>query len=317
MKIFLTILTIFILQLSFAQMRVEDIKTDADVTEFMHIYYPETKSQYNAVSFCEKLDSILLQEQIIKHFYDSIDANKDWLTMDINKDGKLDLVFCGCIDNKNNTLMFLSDNETIYKRVEIQNEFRSKRQFAYQSSNDTLFVGGTKIRFMFDTSAYGKMEVMVDTIIYSRGSLTEINRMSTYKQINSIRIGISSPFDRGCYRYITIFKNGDLKMNAVEEVNGTQMANKYTLPASAIAASKLLNMAEYLPFYKYSGEYESNVLDGGWWNTTFFFTDKTQMHISDHMGVGPFGLQLIYNYVDDLFSTKNWKLVSSESGYNN
>jgi len=302
MKFFLTILSILYFQLSFSQMRVEDIKNDEDVLKFVKKQCEAHDHVSVKVKFCECqkfLNDTVLQNSLAKLM--------PYIKKDINDDGLEDLIFCGEINRKPSVLAFIANRSNWYTYAEISH--KSEKDY----SKTYLIKSIAEKLFLFCTIGESD-EQRLDTIVYANFSFAPFNSIRHYS-IDSIRVIFGS---KSGFKVFNITKDGSFDCYNRTDVD---INHKYHLLIPNDSTKILFNYLGGLPFYNYvpepwwyarSTEYDcEDCADGTLWTTRIYFTNGDMISIYNHMATAPYGLQYIYAYIYKLFDRTDMKFIKT------
>lgn len=290
MKYCLTILFLLVFQFSFSQMKVEDIKDDSSAISFVNAIF-DIRNSWKRANFCFDLYK---QDSTIKQYYSQVKSPK-WLKQDLNEDGKEDLIVCCCISFTERIVCFLS-KENNYEIISASPSESSQLYFFKLFNNNSLIVSSLNSKNYFES----------DTILFTKENAFEFSS-SKRKQIDSIRLKYSTELT--FYSFDFMFrKDGH---NSLEKQEGfSSTLSRYEKYFNSTETNNFFDIVEKLPYYKYKNEYWGAADDGFDWDTKIYFSDGSTMAISDHMGVGPYGIRMLYTYAFKFFDHKDWKKIN-------
>jgi hypothetical protein len=304
MKYCVTILFLSAFQFSFSQMKVEDIKDDSTAIIFVKkVYVENEENDFNKISFCDKEEKFYKRDSTVQAYYNFIKAPK-WIKSDLNKDGKEDLTFCGCVGFREKIICFISANDQKYNEKYITPEDLPESYFVKKIDDNYLIIGNIDL-YNFDTTKNLLKSINYDTISFSNNSLIQYSSAKR-KIIDSIKLNFIVELMPKEFT-IMIRKTGLLYLSKIEDYNYYE--HSYQMNVGKENVDSFFDIAENLPYYKYKDKYFGGADDGYDWNTTIYFNDGSIMHISDHMGVAPFGLRTLYDVAYKLFKDENWKKI--------
>jgi len=305
MKYCITILFLLFFQLSFSQMKVEDIKDDSTAIIFVKKYYLKNieENHFNKISFCDKWERLYKRDSTVQAYYNSTKTTK-WVKTDWNKDGKEDLAFCGCVGFQEKIICFLSANDQQYNETNITPKYLPESYFIKKINTKYLIVGIIDL-YHFDTTKNLQKSIFYDTILFINNSFKQFSSAKR-KLIDSIKLNFIVALMPNEFT-IMINKTGLLHLNKIEDYNFYE--HTFQMKVGKEKVDSFFNIVENIPYYKYKNQYFGGADDGYDWNTTIYFDDGTTMHISDHMGVAPFGLRSLYDITYKLSKDESWKKI--------
>lgn len=177
MKIFLTVIVFFAPIICVGQMKIEDIKVDEDVIQFVSEYGQKYSKDWRKVSFND-LNGMFSQNNRKKSdlfFLDSLTKRK-WIKSDFNKDGKLDLIFSGRIYTQLAVLAFMSNGDSIEC-----NYLGNSIAMYYPSGISELKINETNL-LLINSFVRNDMQYEIassykaDTLIYKLGGFIELSK---------------------------------------------------------------------------------------------------------------------------------------------
>jgi hypothetical protein len=326
--IFISLLLLLSLQ-SFAQMRVEDIKTDKDMTKFLDEYYfkgKDTLVRYDMIAYYKKTWDTLFSrdyDTVVTKYLDSLKSPR-WIKTDFNKDGKMDIVvnadfYTDSFRDETKVLAFISQKSNQYSCTELSvfaNEF-SPYFIKYDKAKKWLMVGVADFdNENWDTSYHFNDKFRVDTLVYQNNSFIEyyvdmpaVNSIDTFKCTFKGSLARGSDMviipKEGNIRFLKYSFNDSLKKRTVDF---------YEMNWNSKIKDSFLLFAEKLPYLKYGEYYDPSSHgwhDGFHWTTEIEFSNGSRNKILDRLETAPAGLRYLYGYIKELRKSDKWVFVKT------
>jgi len=209
----LTLLLLLFSIESLGQMRIDQIKTDADVIQFVADYGMKHNMDWRKVSFDWYTGRYGMLSDRDKIHIDSLRKNR-WLKMDFNNDGKEDLIFSGRIYTEMATLAFISQNGD---SISLQYLGESPSIYPTGISTYTFDKGPNLLlvnSFKRSTMSFDINDYHQDTLVYALGGFVEFNDKHEFQfDFDSIVYQAWSPWAASnTIRRITISENGLIRL---------------------------------------------------------------------------------------------------------
>jgi len=289
MRFFL--LTIFsaLLSLSVSANRIDSLKTDNDVVEFLKSTNADFRSEkFNKIEL--RSTETVRQDLNCDGIADKWQV-KNWEKVDFNGDGRTDLAVMlywydygvyVVMDNGNNNYKLHTLSYNIYEKCELAKP---------------LAANGQQVLLFSEKKS-------IDTLAYKYGGFVEMNRQPSNYEIDSVE------FRTGfCYGSCPVFtikfdKNGHAEYDA-GTYNPKQGKFFTTLQKDKLDA--LMGLINYLSVRQLKNDYKVTWTDDQTAWLRVRFADGTVKEIKDYGLKGTFGLRLIYSIFFDLRGNQDWK----------
>lgn len=301
MKIYLTILALFISVFSLSQMNIENIKTDKDAIQFVSQFGEKNNMEWRKVSFND-LNGMFSQNKRKKRdlvFLDSL-TNKKWIKSDFNNDGRPDLIFFGRFYTQLGVLSFISKGDSIEC-----NDIGSSHSVYYPSGIGEFQLG--MVNFL-TISSFVRNEIdydirnsyKTDTLIYRFGGFVEpdFRELPIFK-FDSIVYRISATWmSLVNIPKITIYADGKVKLLRNKSNYNRDSAlwtNFENVSSGHIDGVKELEgILGYINFWNLkTNNPVGYISDLGASITTVYYNGKSKS-ISDYGSHSTYGLNLLY-----------------------
>ncbi len=299
MKLVITILFVLFWLLSYSQMMVTDIKTEKDLRKFVKTYYSITKQIFFKIKKFEAKDFI--SEGSVHNVIDSLQLTS-LLKMDLNRDGIVDMIFCGNLSNTAQCVAFVSNREHTYNTITISNDYTGGNEDKYlvKQLNDSLISLVTIPQY--------RGGIMIDTLFESNYFFTEYNHRNRIYPVDSVFFTFSA---MSGIKTICMSRDGLVSCYLPNGIDSTRKFsyNLYQRTISKDSIDILIKYISHLPLYNYHHSYEGGGYNGFTWITSINLENCGGFNIFDHMGVAPYGLRFLYNYVYTFFEKNDWNFV--------
>ncbi|MES1216567.1 MAG: DUF6438 domain-containing protein [Bacteroidota bacterium] len=269
--------------------RIDNLKTDADVVEFLKSTNADFRSP--GLNKIELRSSEILRQDLNCNGLAEKWQIKNWEKADFNQDGLTDLVVMlywydygvyVIMDNGKNNFQLHTLSYNIYEKCELAKPILSNGQ-------QLLLFSEKKI---------------IDTLAYKYYGFVELNRHPSVYDIDSIEFRTGSCFNNCPVFSIKLGKD----RNAVYEggmYNPKQ--GKFTATLEYDKSQAIFDLVNYLSVKKLNDSYRVSWTDDQTCWLRIKFTDGTVKEIKDYGLKGTFGLRLIYSIFLDLRVSQNWK----------
>jgi hypothetical protein len=306
---------------SFAQMRVEDIKTDKDMTKFLDEYY--FKGNRKDTTICYSIRDLGRADTLFRYSYDTtvmkfLDSlnSPHWISVDINKDRKLDLVVVAYFNNdESKVFIFLSKKGggySYFKPSIYPNEEGADYYIKYNKTPSYLIMTAINpYPYDYDTSYHFNDRLRIDTLKYEKGIFVDydIDPKVIYL-IDTLKFSFSSFLAR-VRDQIIITKEGDVELYRYKDTASRWVKCLYEMDCGTIKKD-IFNLAQHIPWLQYADSYDPVTTgwhDGFDWRTEVVLSDGRRKLIRDYLGTAPLALRNLYEYIAKLRKDNNWKFV--------
>lgn len=313
MRFFITILVFCNCLCSLAQTSVEQLRSKKNVESFVRSFYLKGEKKSATISYYT--DSMFNQKWVDNDVRKYFKKNNKhlWIKKDFNSDGRLDLIWNGCVDAYSQVLGFISSGSTDYKCIELS-KFFEKEAFNIlheYKENSIILTRIDSEKNDWDTSYKFKDRFFSDTIVYQNGCFTSLNS-SAKKSIEYIAVKIFGYYVR-TRDSLTIFKNGEAFLQRAEENDSVLYKVIYKKSLSKDSANDFIQMCESIPYHILKPFYEP-IIFGQRHGTSFFikvyFSDNSTFYIKDYMGSGPLAVRNVIEYLRKMRVATNWEIIS-------
>jgi hypothetical protein len=306
MKIFLAILIFFAPIFCIGQMKIEDIKIDEDVVQFVSEYGQKYSKDWRKVSFND-LNGMVFQNNRKKtdlFFLDSLTKRK-WIKSDFNKDGKLDLIFSGRIYTQLAVLAFISNGDSIEC-----NYLGNSISMYYPSGISELKINES-IFLLLNSFVRNEMQYEIassykaDTLIYKFGGFIELSKSHKNSiEFDSVIFKTLSPW-MGLVEIpkMKILSNGSMILyrnsgtylrDSALWINGIKETR-----VSKEVINDLKSILSYIDFWDLNADYETKyVYDLSTAITEVYYKGEMK-RVRDYGWHGTYGLSLLYKKINE------------------
>ncbi|MDB5158156.1 MAG: hypothetical protein JWR50_2863 [Mucilaginibacter sp.] len=327
-RLFVLSSLLFTATITFAN-KVDELKTDSDVVKFLL----PLKDRFTWAS--SPTPVINSTEYIIAHYRcDTLVKTwdiKNWQKLDLNNDGRTDLVAIVTWSDVNNNYIAIDNGDNTFKLIELNYTPSTNCELVstFKQHNDQLVVfhgahGVVKNRTAFEFVPRN------DTLIYKFGDFIEYNKAPVHRKIKSITYSTIWGW-YGCDttpkpnvdpdQNLEIDKTG----NAVytnRRSNSTYIYTKdFTRPPrkpktdtgsfkcviKKADLEEIYNMIDYLNIKKLNDRYAVKWTDDTSCYLVVKFTDGSVKSIADYGGKGTWGLKLLFAKLFALRDSQDWK----------
>lgn len=307
LKYTLTIFFLLVFLYSNSQLKIENIKTDEDVINFVDEYGKKNKMEWKKIDF--DIYNVVQKKTLSKKeitFFDSLTSIK-WIKADFNNDQKVDLIFSGRLYSQLGILAFLTQGDSV-----VCNSVGSSVFGYYPTGISLINLEGTNLltvsSFIRDNinSEFEQESFKSDTLIYKFGGLVEYTKSrkddflfdSIYFRVMSNWMGVVQVPLMKIYRngLIRLYKNEHswYKDSAIW-VNGI-----YEFKIEKRQIEELGMLLEYINFLNLDSKYETKfVYDLSTATTVIYYNGKSK-EVSDYGFHGTFGLNFLYRKFNEI-----------------
>lgn len=298
----------------FAQMSVERIRNKKDTESFLRTYYLKGKDSTSRVSYYS--DSVFQKEWIDKkarkYFYSK--SKRFWIKDDFNQDGKLDLIWNGCIDGNASVFGFISSATEGYIIHKLSNIVDEEAFHIILKLNKGVFVLQriNSDNREWDSSYTFKERLVTDTLIFWNGYFTNFNNTRTQVEFLTVNVWSSYFYTDETY---TICKNDSVGLKKYSLQDSFLYEGLYGHPIHFDSVNNLFKLIETFPFKSFSTYYMPVSFRSGHgvtYTTNFYFGNGTYKTVKSYMNSGPIGLRNLIDYIIRLRKSKQWSVVSYE-----
>jgi hypothetical protein len=320
-NVFISLLLLLSVQ-SFAQVSVEDIKTDNDMNKFLEKYY-----------FKGNRNDTVVRYGIVTNYYDSsfnmsfdpgfiayLTSLKSarWIKADFNKDGRLDLLLPVSLNESSRVLAFLSQKDSSYcvKKLSNSNNEYGEYFVKYNDSNKNIIVGvaDPDINDNGEVTIDSSARIRIDTLVYKDGFFADydMSEKPLYK-IDTFRISYfgSLPGTNGTAQMI-IPRVGNIQYaHLVTDNSGNDTMQLFEMNWEKPAKDSFFSLIERLNLANYKDKYDPlwKVSYGSITKTEIVFDNNKTKEITDHGEVVPAGLLRAYDIINKLKQDDKWKYI--------
>lgn len=275
--------------------RVDNLKTDADVIQFINSLHITN----------EKLRLASPDEIINKHCHIAPRQNIDiWTKADLNNDGKTDLLVIASVDGSqiiNLVMMDKGNDEFNVSEINYTIAFQCEFITTIRKGNQQLLLFH-QANFSYDIKAPVEDE-RVDTLVYQFNAFIEQNKHPADYHIKSITLSSSPCFGTCPVRELDISQSGYVKY-----IGGNYSKKQGTFHSviDNTRLNDLISLINYLDVKALKDNYAVDWTDFPTCYLTITFDDGTVKKISDYGERGTFGLRRLYDSVWALIPAQKW-----------
>lgn len=294
MKFLLTILMSLLLHTALFANKIDDLKTDADVENFIQKHNKWFKN-YKVVTL-EKL----YPDKAYKKIADSLHV-KNWQITDFDNNGFSDLLVYGLF-NSHATLLAITSNGRKFSYHYLERGYF--RNFHYPTvenikGTNTLLLKGIK---------YPSWEEKLDednvALIYKFNTFIEPNNNLVTHKISKIEYETSECFGTCPVFKIEIDANRNTIYNAIEY---NDLTGIYYSKISQDDYYTLIRLINYLDFPNLKDRYKVNWTDDQSYKLIITYDDGKTKTINDYGKAGTYGLIQVYDKLFDLRKKLEWE----------
>jgi hypothetical protein len=327
-NIFIILLSLFSLH-SFAQMSVEDIKTNKDMDKFLNEYYfkdnkADTVVYYSMDDSRRSWDTagangyavyMSRYDSAAKNYVDSLNSPK-WIKADFNKDGKMDMVISVYFNGISKVLAFVSEGDNSYSVAKFSNYANEGDHYfiKYNKKKKYLIVGAIDPYINdWDTSYHFPDRFRIDTLSYLNGMFRDYGTKMNSSSIDTVKFISLIPFGHNFKLMIPKTGNIQLIRKESDSIYGSA-EHLLEMNWSDSMRNSFFSIAQSLPYTHYAGGYGPiNLIthDGGGYRIKVVFTNGTSKEVRDFILAGPFGLHYFEHIMFQLTESDKWKYVST------
>jgi len=287
-RIVITIFAALLCETLFAN-RIDNLKTDQDVIEFLKSTNPDFSSpNYNKIDL--RSSEIIRQDLNCDGIADKWQV-KNWEKADFNQDGLTDLVVIlywydygvyVVMDNGHNNFKLHTLSYNIYEKCELAKAINSKGQ--------PLLLFSEKKK--------------IDTLVYKYYDFVELNRHPSEYEIDSIEFRTGP-----CYGSCPVFsiKIGKDRKAVYEAGIYNPKQGKFSSELEFDKSEALFDLIKYLNIKKLNDTYNVSWTEDQTCWLTVKFSDGSVKTIRDYGLKGTFGLRMVYSIFLDLRVSQQWR----------
>lgn len=292
---------------SFCQIRIDEIKNDSDVIQFIQNYSDKHNLGWKnmGLDISQAYPKKYFNKNQIE-FTDSVTKTK-WIKCDFNGDGRNDLIYNGRIYfSQMAVLAFISEDADSISLHYLGNVLSGSRPSSIShlkdGDNELLEIGIFGKRNMPEDyiKSYEK-----DILIYKYGGFVEYNKRKFKKiEFDSIVYRISSPW--GIFDSPTklwLYRNGTIKLyQEYNQVNHSLVfvKNTYVSKISKNEVDEIASLLGYINFYNLKRDYSLYMVSDQATVKLEIFFYGNEMEINDYGMCGTFGLSLLYSKLGEI-----------------
>jgi hypothetical protein len=285
--------------------KIDNLKTTEDVVKFAKSIYPDfARNNFGELQI--KSTNLIIQELKKCDLYKSWNI-KNWQKIDINNDGKTDLLFTA----------YWYSNYSQYAIVESEsgeyNLFNLSQNLEYACKIVKPIVVNNRNELMIynykTNSEYvlqDKIIHFVDTLTYKFNSFIEISKKNVTYDIEYIKYTSHNNFEieidnneNAYYRCLNVFNISNLKGDFYKGESRKKISPSYF--------KEMKNILEYINVQDLSNEY---TIDGYDFSTAFLeikFKDGSIKKIKDYGYQGTYGLNAVYSKLTKIALETIWQ----------
>nr|WP_299340194.1 DUF6438 domain-containing protein [Allomuricauda sp.] len=284
--------------------RIDLLNTTQEVIDFVREVHPD---------FDDPKFTIRSTEQMKKDLYcDGIfnDWNvKNWEKVDLNHDGRTDLVFTAHFYGYKSYVLLDTGSDT-YSLLPLPKKSSSRncdftQVIKIDGKNYLKHHGQIQIRDNENKNQIRYKTIsVIDTLTVKYGGIFELDDNQTSYTIEQVSIETVPCFGTCPVFTLTIDKTGNTQFIGKEHVS---KKGKFTTKIPQQTVDALWAMIAYAKLKELKNEYENPWADGRTVTIRVDFSDGSTKKIRDHGLQGTFGLRSIYDKLMELVTKTDWK----------
>lgn len=304
---FTILLTTFLFSNIVLGNKIDDLKTDKDVEDFIKIVAPEfVKKVWKDFDYGNfriiSTDSIYTNLKC-QNVFNQSDIN-NWKKIDINNDGLTDLLFIPHYYGYSQYAIIDKDNNN-FKLTRFITNFvfcEYVKPIKVQDRNELLI---RKANLPFDFDENIEKYSTLDTLTYKYDSFIELNNSKIIdSKVKSIEIKTNRCFGICPVFKLKINKNGIAEFDGIES---TKFIGKSIKQLEQITVNELFNLTNYIEIKKLKDYYEVNYTDASTVTLDIIFEDGSIKKIKDYGLSGTYGLSALYSKLTKLGTETKWE----------
>jgi len=306
MKLVILLITLIISQSVYAN-KIDSLKTDQEVADFIISLNPRIQKGQGRVKFTIKPTDVLRKELACNGIAEKWQIN-NWEKFDFNSDCLTDIIVtCHwynydvyvAMDNGNNTFKLIQLSHDVFESCELGKPVMINNQPAllfYQIKQDP-----DRSRIF----EYKRRE-QIDTLIYKYDAFIEKSKKAASYVIDSIIVENSSCLGSCPSFTLAINKDRSAFYNAAfyNPVDG-----KFTAKIGKANYINILNLINYINIKNLKDNYAVPWTDDQTATLRIKFKDGSVKQIRDYGEFGTFGLNKLYKMLSALRTNQNWKKI--------
>jgi len=274
--------------------KIDDLKTDQEVTEFVKTMNPQfAKDKYGR--FAIKATDSIARDLNCNGIFKSWNI-KNWEKADITNDGLTDLLFVAYwydyisyafIDMGNNNFRLIRFSKNTFEPCELIKPIK------IGSENYLKIFRKTAVPDTLNKEQLRYKDLMItDTLVFKFDSFTELSQLKNQgNEIESIELKTDYCFGSCPVFELTLYKNG--KANFIGK-DYMQLKGKSSKRLPRKYFEDVTDLATYIDVRNLKNNYAVTWTDDQTATLTVVFKDKSQKVIVDYGMQGTFGLNAIY-----------------------
>jgi len=304
-KLVLLFCMLFSARVSFAN-RVDDLKTDNDVTVFLKSLDKNFSGKY-----AEKF-IVPATEEIISHYSVARKWNiKNWEKIDINNDGRTDLLVVAqwgsymrnyvAIDNGDNTFQLININYSADNICEMISSIKD--------GNDRLILFHVEKPIPEKNKPkklWGTYTFETDTLIYKFNTFIERNKTPSHYKIDSITFSTGPCLGTCVIMEIKIGPTGSVTYIGYQF---TMKTGTFKCNVKKEDLADIYALINYMSIKNLKNNYAVAQTDEPTFTVRVKFSDGSVKEISDYGEMGTFGLRTLYPMFFNLTENQKWIAV--------
>ncbi|WP_281631716.1 DUF6438 domain-containing protein [Flavobacterium luteolum] len=287
--------------------KIDELKTDKDVEDFIKTVAPEfVKKVWKDFDYGNfrivSTDSIYTNLKCQKIFNQS-DIN-NWKKVDINNDGLTDLLFIPHYYGYSQYAI-IDQGSNNFKLTRFIIDFSICEYVKPIKVKDKNELQIRKVNLPFDFDDNIEKYIKIDTLTYKFNSFIELNdKVIIDNKIKSIEVKTDYCFGTCPVFKLTINKNGLAEFDGIEFTKFRGKSIKQFDPKNVAEIFDLLN---YIEIKKLKDYYEVNYTDASTATLDITFEDGSIKKIKDYGLSGTYGLSALYSKLTKLATETEWK----------
>ncbi|OCX50779.1 hypothetical protein BEL04_18775 [Mucilaginibacter sp. PPCGB 2223] len=284
--------------------KIDNLKTDKDVADFIISLSPNIQKGQDRVKFIIKPTDVLRKELACDGIAEKWQIN-NWEKFDFNEDGLTDIIVTShwynydvyvAMDNGDNTFKLFKLSHDVFEKCKLGKPATINNHPAllfYQVKQEP---DRTRV---FNYKQYGQ----IDTLIYKYGAFIEKNEKPARYAIDSIIVKNSSCLGSCPSFTLAINKDRDALYHAnfYNPVDG-----KFTAKIDKADYIGIIALINYISIKNLKDHYAVPWTDDQTATLRIRFRDGSVKEITDYGEVGTFGLNKLYKMLSALRTSQNW-----------
>lgn len=274
--------------------RIDDLKTDADVTRFINSLHISNDS----------LRLASLSEIINKRCHvNALQHIETWQKADFNNDGKTDLLAIASVDGSqiiNLVVMDTGNNHFKFFVINYSLAFQCEFITAVNKNNQQLLIFH-QANFSYDAKTPVRDE-MTDTLTYNFNAFIEQNKHVANQHIKYLILRSGPCFGACPIQEIDIYKTGEARYLA----GRSKKQGTFHSKINQVRLDSLVSLINYINIAQLNDNYAVSWTDFPTCYLTVAFDDGSLKKITDYGERGTFGLRALYDMVWGFIPSQKW-----------